>query len=200
MLHAYDRFERLGSSASDLQGLRSRIGSALVAMGEAGLDVCTENLNNKAVIDALGRMSGDKATDLLIRAVQSVSDIDIVARAAHHLGETKPERAVGPLCEALKRVTGASCLDSIVEALRRIGDPRAIPSLVDVFPEIVAQSRYLPKIGGHPEVVHALIALGEAVGEPLRQLLEEETLIHVRKEIKYVLDRIGPTQVLETDL
>ena len=72
--------------------------------------------------------------------------------------------------------------------------------MVDVFPEIVAQSRYLPKIGGHPEVVHALIALGEAVGEPLRQLLEEETLIHVREEIEYVLDRIGPTQVLETDL
>jgi len=142
------------------------------------------------VIDALSRMGGDKAADLLIRAGTSVSNINIVAKAAHYLGESRAGRAVGPLCEALKRVTDAPCLDSIAEALRKIGDPWAISSLVDVFPEIVAQSRFLPKIGGHPEVVHALIAMGEPVGEPLRELLEEETLIHVREEIEYVLGQI----------
>jgi len=190
MLHAYQRFEGQEETRHDIQGLQSQIASALVAIGEGCVDVCSENLNNEAVIDALSRMSCDKAADLLIRAVTSVPDINIVVKAAHYLGESRAERAVGPLCQALKRVTDAACLDSIAEALRRIGDPWAVPSLVDVFPEIVAQSRFLPKIGGHPEVVHALIAMGEPVGEPLRKLLEEETLIHVREEIEYVLEQI----------
>jgi HEAT repeat protein len=190
MLDAYYRFRALGFS-DDLARLRNRLTSALVCIGEPGLGVLQSNLDCDAVIDALGRMGGEGAIDLLIEALRLISDLHIVAEAARYLGEAKSGKAVAPLCGALKRVSDASCLDCIARALRMIGDPRAIPSLVDVLPEIVAQGKYSPEMGGHPEVVHALIDMGEPARGPLRRLLEEETLINVREEVEFVLGKIS---------
>jgi HEAT repeat protein len=91
------------------------------------------HLKRSAAADKL-RAPGDAA--LLLALLEDCSD-SVVERAAHTAGELRLRDAVEPLCRATERaafdMTGEQLLIEIAEALGKIADPAAVPTLVSML-------------------------------------------------------------------
>lgn len=83
----------------------------------------------RTAVMKLGMVGGDQAVRALILTVQNEhEDLIVRGRAALMLGKLKDIRAVDPLIRALE-APGFQTPLYAAEALGKIGDPRAIPSL-----------------------------------------------------------------------
>jgi HEAT repeat protein len=110
----------------------------------------------RTAVMKLGMVGGDQAVRALMSAVQNEhEDLIVRGRAAMMLGNLRDIRAVDPLIRALD-APGFQTPLYAAEALGKIGDPRAIPSLMSLAANGKDKTRHA--------AVEALTRLGHPPG------------------------------------
>ena len=127
---------------------------------------------------ALEGMPGDRATELLVQALQDPDYVSIRWRAAIALGRRQDPRAVEPLLRVLESSDHFSVREEAAEALGSIGDERAVPALIRALED---RDR-----GVRLRALQALVEIGAK--EPLRQALKGSK---AEGEVEEALRRIG---------
>ncbi|MEW6354999.1 MAG: HEAT repeat domain-containing protein [Planctomycetota bacterium] len=139
----------LGDSEADV---RCDAAMALGLLGEAGRPGAPQMIQmlsaretppavRRACARALGEVGDESVADALVKAINP-NDVDLVKAAATALGKIKSKRAVDPLCSFLTRGipdaeskrydpenTPPTIRVAIIEALAKIGDRKAVPTL-----------------------------------------------------------------------
>jgi len=85
-------------------------------------------------IQALGEIGDERATQTLCDCLEKSDEYEI-PKVAEALGKIKDPEATLPLCKALMGKTPWK--DEILVALGRIGDPRATPTLIHYFNQVI---------------------------------------------------------------
>jgi hypothetical protein len=120
----------------------------------------------RETILALSRYGDERAVPLLVKALGD-REGSLRAAAAHGLGLTKSAAAAVPLLDRLRQETDVEALAEIVRALGRVGDPRAVPVLVEHASAGGFFSR--TPLAVRVEAVRALADIG---GDPARAMLQ----------------------------
>ena len=102
-----------------------------------------EDLVARAAANALGILKNPNSKALLLTAFETRGPV-VQERAAVALGELRSTNAVPALVALLPKTTDEALKVSIVEALGKIGDPRALPPLRQVLLQILLNNN-LPR-------------------------------------------------------
>jgi HEAT repeat protein len=153
-----------------------------------------------AAIEAVGRIGGNTAIDLLVAAVESRSFFRAFP-AIDVLGRTGDPRAVGPLCELL---TEPHYAIEATRALGRAGQPAAAPALAALLTRpndaqvrvaaaalVEIHDRYTTQFGPHRAVLDALASIdSSAASRRLTQSLVGADVVE-RTSLCKVLGWVG---------
>jgi hypothetical protein len=145
---------------------------------------------------ALGKLGGEEAVPLLVRAL-SDAEPNLRSAAAMMLGLTRHAAAISALLARMPLETDLDALVETVRALGRIGDPRAVPVLAEraagggLFSRVPTAVRV--------EAVRALAEISSDAAQAVLQRLQRDRSAEVREAVFKVFADANESPMLSAE-